>query len=132
MNKVMLIGRLTKDPDVRNTQTGKTVARFTLAVDRMKKDEADFISCQAWDKTAEFIRQYVGKCRQVGIEGHILTGSYEKDGRRIYTTDVVVDRLEPIGKRSDAQAQEAPAPAKDDEGFMDIPEQFSVDDFPFK
>jgi single-strand DNA-binding protein len=96
MNKVTLIGRTTKSIDLRYTtgQTQTAVARFTLAVNRRKKDETDFISCVAFGKTAETMEKYVGKGHRVGIIGHIQTGSYEKDGHRVYTTDVIVDELE--------------------------------------
>lgn len=94
MNKVVLIGRLTKDPELRFAAgSGTAVARFTLAVNRQfKKDEADFISCIAFGKTGETIAQYITKGRQLAVSGNIRTGSYEaQDGTRRYTTDVVVE-----------------------------------------
>lgn len=93
MNKVILIGRLTKDADLRFIPgSGNAVARFTLAVNRpMKKDEADFINCIAFGKMAETITQYVYKGNQLSIVGRIKTGSYEKNGVKIYTTDVIVE-----------------------------------------
>ncbi|MGL5633887.1 MAG: single-stranded DNA-binding protein [Sarcina sp.] len=96
MNKVILIGRLTKDPDLRFAAgSGKAVTRFTMAVNRpMKRDEADFISCIAFGKTGETIAQYLTKGRQLAITGNIRTGSYEKDGQMRYTTDVIVDSFE--------------------------------------
>lgn len=96
MNKVILIGRLTKDPDLRFAAgSGKAVTRFTMAVNRpMKRDEADFISCIAFGKTGETIAQYLTKGRQLAITGNIRTGSYEKDGITRYTTDVIVDSFE--------------------------------------
>lgn len=97
MNKVILIGRLTKDPDLKFAQgTGKAITRFTLAVNRpMKKDEADFINCIAFGKTGEIIAQYLTKGRQLAITGNIRTGSYEaKDGTKKYTTDVITDSFE--------------------------------------
>ena len=94
MNNVNLIGRLTKDIEIR--QAGTTnVARFTLAVNRQfKKDESDFINCVAFGKTAEIMAQYVKKGHQVGLNGRIQTGSYEKDGTRVFTTDVIVDSFD--------------------------------------
>lgn len=90
MNSVCLIGRLTKDVQERRTQSGTAVVSFTLAVDRRKKDEgADFISCIAWDKSAETIAKYVHKGDLFGVTGYIQTRSYEKDGRRNYVTEVV-------------------------------------------
>lgn len=117
MNKVILIGRLTKDIELSKTQSGKAFARFTLAVNRRFKSteqqgqDADFISCVVWDKRAETMYQYLGKGSQVGIEGRIQTGSYERDGQRVYTTDVVVenfDFLETRQQRQSAQAQSQP------------------------
>ncbi len=96
MNKVILMGRLTKDPEVRTGNT--TVARFTLAVDRRFKNDgdqtADFINCVAFGKTAEFLEKYGRKGTKFVVEGHIQTGSYDKDGKKIYTTDVVVESVE--------------------------------------
>ena len=97
MNKVVLIGRLTKDVELRFAAgSGTAVARFTLAVNRQfKKDEADFVSCIAFGKTGETIAQYITKGRQLAIAGNIRTGSYEaQDGTRRYTTDVVVESFD--------------------------------------
>ena len=109
MNKVILIGRLTKDPEMRTTTSGKSVTRFTLAVDRPGTNgekTADFIPCVAFGKTAETIARYLSKGRQTAVEGNIKTGSYEgKDGRRVYTTDVWVDRFEFIGNKNDNQGE---------------------------
>lgn len=124
MNKVMLIGRLTREPEIKATSTGKTVAAFTLAVNRRRKeDPADFIQCKAFDKTAEVVQKYCQKGKQVCVLGRIQTGSYEnKEGRKVYTTDVMVDELELLGSKSDAPAQEAPKPQPkpDDDGFLQV------------
>ena len=107
MNKVVLIGRLTKDPELSYAAgTGTAVCRFTLAVTRpFKKDETDFIRCVAFNKTAETIGQYLTKGRQIAIAGRIQTGSYEaQDGTKRYTTDVVVENFEFIGNNQ-GQAQ---------------------------
>ena len=106
MNIVSLLGRLVRDPDVRYTQNQMAVARFTVAVDRsmtkQRKEQAqntgaptaDFISCQAFDKTAETIGKYFTKGRKIAIVGHIQTGQYQnKQGATVYTTDVIVDRF---------------------------------------
>lgn len=98
MNTVNLIGRMTKDPSVKEIDKGKDgkllQAVFTLAVDR-NGDEADFIRCVAYGKTAEIIDDYCGKGVRVGITGHIRTGSYEnKDGDTVYTQDIIVDRFD--------------------------------------
>ena len=96
MNKVILLGRLTRDPDLRFAAgSGKAVTRFTIATTRpMKRDEADFINCIAFNKAGETIAQYLTKGKQIAITGNIRTGSYEKDGQVRYTTDVIVDTFE--------------------------------------
>ena len=95
MNNVTLIGRLTKDPEIRYTEQQLAVARFNIAIDRIGKDKgADFPSIVVFGKQAENCEKYLAKGRKVAIQGHIQTGSYEKDGRKVYTTDVVADRVE--------------------------------------
>ena len=100
MNKVILIGRLTKDPELRYAAgSGTAVCRFTLAVARQfKKDETDFINCIAFNKQGEAIAQYVTKGRQLAVIGNIRTGSYDgQDGIKRYTTDILVESFEFIG-----------------------------------
>ena len=97
MNKVVLIGRLTRDPELRFAAgSGTAVSRFTVAVNRQfKRDETDFINCVAFGKTAETISQYLSKGRQIALTGSIRTGSYEaQDGTKRYTTDVAVESFE--------------------------------------
>lgn len=99
INRVVLVGRLTKDPELRYTPSGVAMARFTLAVNRTFKSEgqpdADFISCVAWRKTAENTANFLKKGSLAGVEGRIQTGSYEgQDGKRVYTTDVVADSVQ--------------------------------------
>ena len=101
MNKVILMGRLTRDPDIRSSQSDNstTVARFTIAVDRrFNRDgdqSADFISCVAFGRTADFFERYVKQGTKVCVEGRIQTGSYtNRDGQKVYTTDVVVENVE--------------------------------------
>ncbi len=108
MNHVALVGRLTKDPDVRYSPNGAAVARFTVAVDRrFKKEgqqEADFISCVAFGKQGEFIEKYFNKGKLIGLTGSIQTGSYtNKDGQKVYTTDVVADSVEFVGSKSESE-----------------------------
>lgn len=113
MNKVVLMGRLTKDPDVRVSSDQVTIARYTLAVDRthVKQDangnrQADFISCVAFGKGGEFAEKYLRKGMKVCIQGHIQTGSYtNKDGRKIYNTDIVVEEHEFAESRKDNGAR---------------------------
>lgn len=102
MNRVILLGRLTRDPEQRQTQSGVEVSTFTLAVNRQFKNkngdyEADFIRCVAFNRTAQLIGQYLRKGSQCAVEGRIQTRNYEKDGQRYYVTEVVVDRVQFIG-----------------------------------
>ena len=136
MNKVILVGRLTRDPEVRYGGANNTaVARFTLAVDRrFKRDSepnADFINCVAMGKSAEFIEKYFQKGIKVSICGHIQTGSYtNKDGQKVYTTDVFVEEQEFAESRNASQqnnnVQAGPSPygniPTDSDGFMNIPD----------
>lgn len=102
MNKVILIGRLTRDPEDR-----QTVVKYTLAVDRFNKDkEADFINCVCFGKTADFAKNYLSNGTKVAITGHIQTGSYEKDGRKVYTTDVVIETQEFCESKKKAEEAE--------------------------
>jgi single-strand DNA-binding protein len=95
MNKAFLLGRLAKDPDMRETSKGTKVTSFTIAVNKRVKEceerTADFIFCKAFGKTAEFINNYFKKGQQVAVTGRISTGSYEKDGQKIYTMEVIVE-----------------------------------------
>lgn len=134
MNRVTLIGRITKDPDVRYSQgeNSTAVARYTLAVDRkFKKDgepTADFISCVAFGKTGEFAEKYLKKGTKIAVIGHIQTGSYtNKDGNKVYTTDVIVDEHEFVESKN-ASASTGSVDAEG--GFMDIPEGI-IDNLPF-
>ena len=139
MNKVILMGRLTRDPDIRYTQgeNSMCVARYTLAVDRRgsrsnaEGNNADFISCVAFGKSAEFAEKYFHKGIKLVVSGRIQTGSYTKqDGTKVYTTDVVVDDCTfGESKRSSEGSQQAPAsgPAtsaaqEDVDAWVHIPE----------
>lgn len=94
MNIVGLIGRLVRNPELRKTNTGKSVCEFTLAVDRRGSDEADFIGCIAWNKTADLVYQYLSKGSLVGVEGRIQTSNYDnKKGEKVYKTHVVVESV---------------------------------------
>ena len=154
MNKVMLVGRLTRDPNVRYSQgeNQMCVARFTLAVDRRRSrnqdangQTADFIDCVAFGRTGEFIEKYAHKGTKFNIVGRIQTGSYQnKDGQTVYTTDVVVEEIEFGESKSAAGAnagmsysapageppvqQSVPLPA--DDGFMNVPDEID-DELPF-
>ena len=133
MNKVILIGRLTKDPELRYAAgNGTAVCRFTVAINRQfKKDETDFINCVAFGKTGETITQYLTKGRQIAVTGSIRTGSYDaQDGTKRYTTDVIVETFEFVESKKketnefDKQANNFPDPfTKEHEEpvFEDIP-----------
>ena len=129
MNSVALIGRLTRDPIVRYKDE-MAIARFSVAVDRPKQNgkdaTSDFPNCIAFGKTAELVEKYLTKGRLVGITGRLQTGSYEKDGKRVYTTDVVADRVEFLDK-AEKKEEEEPKSNIPLEGF----EQISADDIPF-
>jgi len=133
MNKWCGIGRLTKDPDVRHTTDGKTVARFTLAVDRRVSrntdsttQTADFIPVVAWEKRAEFAEKYLHQGSKIAVVGRIATSSYtDREGRKVYTTDFVAEEMEFAESKASTVAKEEPK----DNGFVpasDLPE-----DLPF-
>lgn len=137
MNCVNLVGRLTKDVELK--QNGdSSVARFSIAVDRKFKNaegryDADFISCVSFGKNAEFISKYFSKGMRIGITGHLQTGSYtNKDGQKVYTTDVIVDSSEFVESKGSAPS-EAPAQTQNTSGetdFMDIPSEID-EELPF-
>lgn len=130
MNSVNLIGRLTKDVDLRTTKSGTSVAVFILAVDKglskQKREEAeqanrptaDFISCQAWGMTADLLSQYCGKGSKIALEGRIQTGSYQdkETGKTVYTTDVVANRVEFLDSKSTSSQNNR---VSDDDFFED-------------
>lgn len=130
MNKCQIVGRMTKDPDIRYSQSNVCVARFSVAVDRRIKKEgepsADFPNVVAFNKTAEFIEKYFHKGMKIGISGRIQTDSYDgRDGNKVYTTTVVAEEVEFV----ESKQNNAPAPQSDD-GFMNIPEGIE-DELPF-
>ena len=106
MNKILLIGRLTKDPELRYTQGGAAVASFTLAVNRSFTNqngerEADFINCVAWQKAAEFVSQYFKKGQQMALEGRLQVRSYDdNNGQRRWVTEVVTEKVEFVGSKN--------------------------------
>ena len=138
MNKVILMGRLTRDPEVRYSQgdNASAVARYTLAVDRRFRREgdqqtADFINCVAFGRSAEFAERYLRQGTKIVVTGRIQTGSYtNRDGVKVYTTDVVVEDQEFAESKaasgssnSSYQARPAPSPSADiGDGFMNIPD----------
>ena len=141
MNQVTLIGRLTKDPELKYTQGGKAFCKFSIAVTReFNRDEADFISCVAWDKRAETIAEYLRKGRRIAIQGRLNVRNYEQNGENKWITEVIVDKFDFIdtnsnsssgnyapqsGSTSNNQRFEAASPVEDNEEIIDD------DDFPF-
>ena len=130
MNVVVCVGRVVRDPEIRYTQEGLAIARWTLALqNKQRKDDgsygADFPSFNAFGKTAEFVEKYIKKGTKICVRGHLKTGSYkDKDGKTIYTTDVVADEIE------FAESKNAESTPASDDGFMDIPDGFD-EELPF-
>lgn len=129
MNKVILIGRLTRDPDIRYSQGEHptAVARYTLAVDRRyRRDEgqtADFISCVAFGRPAEFAEKYLRQGIKIAVTGRIQTGNYvNREGQKVYTTDVVVEEQEFAESRAAQSGTQASTGQLNSEGFMNIPD----------
>ena len=141
LNHVVLMGRLARDVEVRYSQSQNgemAVGRFSIAVDRYTnsgdENKADFINCVAFGKTAEFISKYFGKGNMIAVIGRITTGSYtNKDGVKVYTTDVVVERASFTGEKrefQDAGVHESQPSIKDSDGFMKVDESIE-DELPF-
>ncbi len=138
MNKAILVGRLTKDPELKTTSSGVNVCSFTIAVNRRFRNaegnyDADFINCVAWRQQAEFLSKFFTKGRMVGIVGSIQTRNYERDGQRIYVTEVVVDEISFVESKSqsDNSAQSTSGNTNSfgaDDGFIPMP---ADDDLPF-
>ena len=133
MNSVQLIGRLTRDPEIRYTDGGASIARFGLAVDRRFKQEngadADFINIVSFGKTAEFIEKYFHKGMKIALNGRIQTGSYtDKDGKKVYTTDIVAENVEFCESKGNSANNDAPASDRD---FMSVPDGIDDGELPF-
>ena len=141
MNKAILVGRLTKDPELRTTGSGVSVCSFTIAVNRRFKNaeggyDADFINCVAWRQQAEFVAKYFTKGRMLGLCGSIQTRNYDKDGQRVYVTEVVADEISFVESKgqSDNAPQSTPSSNSNtasfgaDDGFIPMP---ADDDLPF-
>ena len=141
MNKVILIGRFVRDPEIRYTTNDKCCASFSIAVDRKYKQEgqqdADFPRVIAWGKTAEFIEKYFRQGMKIVIEGRIQTGKYtNKEGQTVYTTDVVAESVEFAESKSASSNSNSSKPAEskpkiDEDGWMNIPDDVDDEGLPF-
>lgn len=137
MNKVILMGRPTRDPEVRYSQGERSmaIAKYTLAIDRRKTQQnsdpgADFINCVAFDRAGEFAEKYFRQGLRVLISGHLQTGSYtNKDGQKVYTTDVIVESQEFADSRRDGSG--AGSRGSKDDDFMNIPDNVEDEGLPF-
>ncbi len=145
MNKAILVGRLTRDPELKTTANGTSVCTFSIAVNRRFKNseggyDADFINCVAWRQQAEFLSKYFAKGRMVGVVGSIQTRNYDnKDGQRVYVTEVSADEIHFVDSKSSGDsapaannfaASNTPAPSFEaNDGFMPMPA--ADDDLPF-
>lgn len=113
MNKALLIGRLTKEPEIRHTQNGATVVSYTLAVNRRiqtpGQPDADFISCVAWNKTADLMAQYLHKGSLIGVEGRIQTRSYDnQQGQRVYVTEIFTESIQFLESKNSTSSNDQP------------------------
>lgn len=138
MNKVIIIGRLVKDPETRYTQNNHCCATFSVAVDRKYKQDgqatADFPRVIAWGKTAEFIEKYFHKGMKIAIDGRIQTGSYENnEGKTVYTTDVIAESVEFVERKtsSNENSTNQSSSSATDEGWMSIPDDVDDEGLPF-
>ena len=125
MNSVSLIGRIVRDPEVRYSQSGSAFATFAVAIDRGKDQGADFPQILCLGKLADFAEKYLAKGKRIAVQGKLQTSSYEREGRKIYKTEVLADRIEFLDRKEDAEPKE--------EKHEPIPEGFAQldDDIPF-
>ena len=137
MNKVIMMGRLTKDPEVRysQTQTPMAIAKFSLAVDRKYKrngdPDADFFNCTAFGKQGEFVEKYLKKGTKMLVIGHLQNDNYEKDGVKHYAVNVIVDEMEfAESKSTSGSSDTTQAAPKSNDGFINIPTGID-DELPF-
>lgn len=137
MNTFIVNGRLTKDPELQKTPSGVSISRITLAVDRQAKDAgADFLSITCFSKTAENIVKYTAKGQQLLVTGHIQSGDYEKDGKKVYTTSLIADKVEFLSSKKGSTSKEAapksatpePAPAEPEIDYAPVEEIAGSDD----
>ena len=127
MNNITLLGRLTKDPELKYSQSGKAFTKFSIAVTReFNRDEADFINCIAWEKRAETICEYLRKGKRIALQGRLSVRSYEKDGETKWITEVIVDKFEFVDSNNNTQNE-----TNDNTQSTENPDIDDKDDFPF-
>jgi len=137
INRTVLVGRITKDPELRTTQSNISVVRFTLAVNRQFTDQAgerqaDFIQCTAWRKQAENLARYVKKGALLGVEGRIQTSQYEVDGNMRYVTEVICDTVQFLESKGSSNQEEKEDDLADNDDFYETSKQLAAeDDLPF-
>lgn len=137
MNKVILVGRLTKNPELRATANGIPTCSFTVACDRQyakqgEERQADFINCVAWRQNAEFVPKYFAKGHRIALEGSIQTRSWEdSNGQKRYTTEVLVDRVEFVQSKSEVVGNHSQVQTPSDDGDIDGFVPIEDDDLPF-
>jgi single-strand DNA-binding protein len=140
INRVVLVGRITGEPELRRTSTGTAVVSFTLAVDnRFQRDNersADFISCIAWNQSAEFMEKYVHKGDVLGVDGRISTRNYESNGKKVYVTEVVCESLRLLQSKNSGSRSESYEPVREEKvkespSFDDAGFDISDEDLPF-
>ena len=135
MNKVILMGRLTKDPEITSTAAGTTIARFSVAVDRKFKregePEADFFTCNAFSKTAEFVERYIKKGTKVVVDGRIQNDNYtNKEGQKVYGVKIIVNEIEFAESKNAAANNEATEQQTTSDNFLNVPDGL-VEELPF-
>ena len=133
MNKVILMGRLTREPELKQTPNGVNVCSFSIAVNRRYKNtegnyDADFVNCVAWRQTGEFVSKYFAKGRMIAVAGSLQTRTYEKDGQKRYVTEVLVDEVNFCGEKAEEKPAGNDAGNLDLSGFAPMP---AGDDLPF-
>ncbi len=132
MNKIVLVGRLTKDPEVRSTSSGVNVANFTVAVNRRFKNkdgnyDADFLPCVAYRATSDFVSKFFKKGSLIGVEGSVQTRSYDaQDGTKRYVTEVIVDNVEFVGGKNEGSSSSSSS----NNDYVDAPSEAPIDNIP--
>ncbi len=132
INRVILVGRMTKDPQIRKTQTGKSVTSFTVAVNRRssQQDQTDFINCVAWERTAEVTAQYAKKGSLVGVEGRLTSRSYDDaTGKRVYVTEVLCDSVQFLESKAASEQRPQQTTAQQSGYYPDSNGSLQDDDF---